>query len=83
MKKGIFVNDSAFWNWRKELAMNTIKKRTVTIKLLDDEGKATMQWHLNSARPIKITSTDLKATGNEVAIESLELAHEGITLSES
>jgi len=34
----------------------------------------------NNALPRKITGTDLKAEGNEVAIESIEIAHEGLTI---
>ena len=53
---------------------------TVTISLLDEEGKATMVWKLANAWPTKISGTDLKADGNEVAVETLEIAHEGLTI---
>ena len=79
MKRGVFVNDNAFWNWHKEISMNTIKRRTVLIKLLDEYGAVTMQWQLNNAWPTKITSTDLKSDGNEIAIDTLELAYEQLT----
>lgn len=39
MKRGVFPNDNAFWNWHAEISMNTIKRRTVLIKLLDEDGK--------------------------------------------
>ena len=81
MKRGVFVNDNTFWNWHAEIAMNTIKRRTVTIRLLDESGKATMQWTLNDAWPTKITSTDLKSDGNEVAVDTLEIAHNGLIIS--
>lgn len=82
MKRGVFVNDNAFWNWHSEISMNTIKRRTVLIKLLDENGAVTMQWQLNNAWPTKITSTDLKSDGNEVAIDTLELAYEQLTISD-
>ena len=81
MKRGIFVNDNTFWNWHQEIAMNTIKRRTVLIKLLDEKGAVTMQWTLNNAWPTKITSTDLKSDGNEVAVDTLEIAHEQLIIS--
>ena len=81
LKRGVFVNDNTFWNWYKEISMNTIKRRTVIIKLLDENGKTTMQWQLNNAWPTKITSTDLKSDGNEVAVDSLELAHEQLIIT--
>ncbi|MES2379596.1 MAG: phage tail protein [Bacteroidota bacterium] len=81
MKRGVFVNDNTFWNWHNEIMMNTIKRRTVLIKLLDETGNATMQWQLNNAWPTKITSTDLKSDGNEVAVDTLEIAHEQLIIS--
>ena len=80
-KKGIFVNDNTFWNWYQEIAMNIIKRRTVLIKLLDEKGAVTMQWTLNNAWPTKITSADLKSDGNEVAVDTLEIAHEQLIVS--
>ena len=68
MKRGVFVNDNTFWDWHKQISMNTITRRTVIIKLLDELGDVTMQWTLNNAWPTKITSTDLKSDGNEVAV---------------
>ncbi len=81
MKRGVFVNDNTFWNWHKEIGMNTIKRRTVLIKLLDEAGDVTMQWELHNAWPTKITSTDLKSDGNEVAVDTIEIAYEQITIT--
>jgi phage tail-like protein len=81
LRKGIFVNDAKFWAWYNEIKMNTTKRRTVAINLLDDTGTPKMVWTLNNAFPTKITGTDLKAEGNDVAIESLELVYETIELS--
>jgi phage tail-like protein len=81
MKRGVFVNDNTFWKWHAEIQMNTIKRRTVLIKLLDENGSVTMQWQLNNAWPTKITSTDLKSDGNEVAIDTLEIAHEQLIIT--
>ncbi|WP_316828540.1 phage tail protein [Pedobacter miscanthi] len=81
MKRGIFVNDNVFWNWHAEIKMNLIKRRTILIKLLDEAGNVTMQWQLDNAWPTKISSTDLKSEGNEVAIDTLEIAHEQLTIT--
>ncbi|WP_029283856.1 phage tail protein [Pedobacter sp. R20-19] len=81
MKRGIFANDNTFWNWHAEMKMNTIKRRTILIKLLDEGGNITMQWSLSNAWPTKITSTDLKSDGNEVAIDTIEIAHEQLTIT--
>jgi len=81
MKRGVFVNDNTFWNWRSQIQMNTIARVTVVIKLLDENGDVTMQWQLLNAWPTKITSTDLKSDGNEVAIDTLEIAHEQLIIT--
>ena len=83
MKKGVFKGDNKFWDWFKQIKMNTIKRLPVTISLLDEGGKATMVWTLTNAWPTKITGTDLKSEGNEVAIESIEIVHEGLTIANS
>jgi phage tail-like protein len=81
MRKGIFTGDAKFWTWYNEIKYNTIKRRTVVIKLLDETGAPKMTWTLNNAWPTKITGTDLKSEGNEVAIESVEIAYETLTVA--
>lgn len=81
MKRGVFVNDNIFWDWHAQITMNTIERRTVLIRLLDENGDATMQWQLDNAWPTKITSTDLKSDGNEVAVDTIEIAHEKLTIT--
>ncbi|WP_075342972.1 phage tail protein [Tenacibaculum agarivorans] len=83
LKKGVFVKDNNFWKWYDAIKMNTIKRETVVIKLLDESGSPTMTWTLTNAWPTKITGTDLKSEANEVAVETLELAHEGLTIANS
>ena len=80
LKKGIFVNDNAFWDWYDQIEMNTIKRVPITIKLLDQEGNNTMVWKLKNAWPTKIQGTDLKSDANEVAVESIEIVHEGLMI---
>ena len=81
MKKGIFVNDNNLWKWFEAIKMNTIKREKVTIQLLDEAGSPTMTWTLTNAWPTKITGTDLNSDANEVAVETLELAHEGLSIT--
>lgn len=80
MKKGIFKSDNKFWVWFEKIKMNTIKRVPITISLLDEAGEPTMVWTLANAWPTKITGTDLKSDSNDVAIESIEIAHEGIEI---
>ena len=80
LKKGVFVKDNKFWDWFAERKLNLIKRRAITIRLMDQDGKPTMTWTLKNAWPTKITSTDLKSDGNEVAVESIEIAHEDVII---
>lgn len=80
MKRGIFTADNLFWDWYSKITMNTIKRETVIIKLLDENNKAQVTWTLHNAWPTKITATDLKSDANEVAIDSIEIAHEKLTI---
>jgi phage tail-like protein len=81
MKKGVFKSDNKFWDWFNEIKMNAIKRKPVTISLLDEDGAPTMVWTLANAWPTKITGTDLKATGNEVAVETIVISHEGLSIA--
>lgn len=80
MKKGVFKSDNKFWDWFNQIKMNTITRKPVTISLLDETGAPTMVWTLANAWPSKITGTDLKSDGNEAAIETIEIVHEGLTI---
>jgi phage tail-like protein len=81
LKKGVFAKDNKFWAWYSTIKMNTMARQTIVIKLLDEAGAPTMTWTLTNAWPTKIQSTDLKADGNEVAIESIELAYETLVIA--
>ena len=79
LKKGVLEQDSVFWDWFREIQLNTIQRRTITICLLDENGAARMTWTLTNAFPVKMVSTDLKSDANEVAIETLEIAYETLS----
>ena len=82
LKKGIFKGDDDQWK-NFNAIKNTTKKTTVVISLLDESNAVAMSWNLTNAFPTKITATDMKADSNEVAIETMELAHEGLEISNS
>lgn len=80
LKRGTFKGDNQFYEWFNTVALNTIERRDLTLSLLNENHEPVIVWKVKNAWPAKITSTDLKSDGNEVAIESLELAHEGLTI---
>jgi len=80
LKKGMFLGDKNLWDKYNLIAMNTYKRATITISLLDEKQAVAMSWTLTNAFPVKVTVSDMKSDGNEIAIDSLELAHEGLTI---
>ena len=80
MKKGVFKSDNQYWDWYNKIKLNTIERIPITISLLDETNSPTMTWKVKNAWPSKISGTDLKSDGNEVAVESIEIVHEGITI---
>jgi phage tail-like protein len=81
LKKGVFQKDTFFWQWYSKIQMNTIERSTVVINLLDVSRNSIMTWTLNNAFPVKVTGSELNAEGNEVAIESVEIAYETLVIS--
>ncbi|MGN7784011.1 phage tail protein [Niabella sp. 22666] len=80
LKRGTFLNDNEFYAWFNTVQMTKIERRDITISLLNESHEPVMVWKVKNAFPVKVQSTDLKADGNEVAIETLELAHEGLKI---
>lgn len=80
LKRGIVKGDNEFYDWIKTIKPNQVERRDITISLLDEEHNPVVTWQVKKAWPVKLESPFLKADASEVAIESLELAHEGITI---
>ena len=80
LKRGTFATDNEFFTWWNTVKLNTIERRDITISLLNEEHEPVVTWKVKNAWPAKVQSTDLKADGNEVAIESMEIVHEGLTI---
>ena len=81
LKKGVFQDEKGFRALYGSLAQNTIKRQTIVIELLDEVGASTMKWTLGNAFPTKITSTGMKTDGDEVAVETIELAFETLAMN--
>ncbi|MGB5818622.1 MAG: phage tail protein [Saonia sp.] len=81
LKRGICAGNIDLYNWFNNTGQPNIERRDLTITMLNDEGEPVFVWSITQAWPIKCDGPGLNATGNEIAIEALELAHEGITQS--
>lgn len=78
LKRGV-TESQVFVAWMKDIQDGKVPRKTVVITLMDDEMNEVASWQLEKAWPTKYTGTDMNATSNEVAIESLELVTEGVT----
>jgi len=80
LKRGIVKGDNQFFKWLSTVKLNTVERRDLIVNLLNEEHQPVMVWKIMRAFPVKVEGPGLKASGNEVAIESIELAHEGLEL---
>jgi phage tail-like protein len=78
-KRGKFERDFDFNTWFEEVSDDRAgKRRDVTIRLLNEKHNPVAAWTALRCFPTKVTAPDLKSDANEVAIESLEIVHEGV-----
>lgn len=70
----------SLWEWFKETRDGNLSRRNVTVTLLDETRNPVQTWRFRDAWPVKYVTSDLNAQGNEVVIETLELAHEGLEI---
>jgi phage tail-like protein len=81
LKKGIMQSDNKFFEWiNSGMKLSKVDRKDLTISLLNEKREPVMTWKVSRAFPVKLEGPQLKATGNEVAIESIEIAHEGLVL---
>jgi phage tail-like protein len=78
LKQGI-TDDMDMWKWRKLIEDGKIDeaRKNGSIVLFSHAGAEIARWDFKNAWPSKINGPSVNATSNEVAIEELELAHEG------
>lgn len=77
-KRG-YTKDDTFWKWYANIANGKNDRRNGSVVLRNEAHKDVMRWNFENAWINKIEGPALKAAGNEVAIESMELVHEGLT----
>lgn len=72
------TDDASLWEWRKTVMDGVVERKNGSIVLLDDTGSEKVRWNFRDGWPTKWTGPSFNATGNEVAIETLEIVHEGL-----
>ena len=79
LKRG-YTQDKSLWRWYGNIVNGQPDRRDVTIVLLNEARQPVLRWHAESAWINKIEGPSLKAAANEIAMESGELIHEGLTI---
>ena len=78
LKKGI-TDATALWSWYCNVMQGTIERKNLSIVLMDSAGNEQRRWNFLRAYPVKWTGPDLRAATAEVAAETVELAHDGLS----
>jgi len=81
LKRG-YTTNRELWNWYRNITNGIADKRNGSIFLQDELHNDVMQWDFVNAWVKKIDGPSFNATGNEVAIETVELVHEGVSLAD-
>lgn len=77
LKRGLTDVDTLI-RWHQQVTQGTVQRFNGSIVLLDISGQERWRWNFLQAYPVKWTGPNLRATAAEVALETLELAHNGI-----
>ena len=80
LRRGI-DQDLSLWNWFRAVRDGDLDRRNVSIILLDAARMEVRRWAVQRAWPVAYTSSPLQARGNDVVIETLELACEGVEVA--
>lgn len=81
LKKGMFKSDNQFWEWYNEVKSGNPPTGNMIVYLMDESGSPTMSWTLNNASASRISLADQSLEGNEVAVASINIRHQGIFIN--
>lgn len=77
LKRGLV--DAQIWSWHHDVILGLITRKTISVILLDDASSEVWRWVCEQAFPSKWSGIELDATANNVATESIEFVHHGLT----
>lgn len=78
LRHGLTAN-SELWNWHADAVAGRFRRRNGTILLLDERQVPVMWWNFRNGLPVSWTGPDFQAAADQVGVESLEIAHEGLS----
>lgn len=81
LKRGV-TGDTALWAWMQRCNSGDYQRADVTIKLLDEQREVVMVWKVRNALPSRLSGPVMRANASEIAIETLEICHDGLSLDD-
>ena len=79
LKRGITL-DHSLWDWIRKVVEGTVQRASMAIILLDEQRQPVLRWKVKQAWPRKWNGPTLNAKSSDIAIESLEITHEGLEI---
>jgi len=79
LKRG-FTKDENIFKWRKTVLDGRTERHSGSITLRNEGHKDVMRWTFREAWPRKLDGPTFNAKNNEVAIETLEIVVEDLTV---
>jgi phage tail-like protein len=85
LRKGLVRGDSiaTLYNWISTIRINQIQKKDIYVRLMDEAGNAVVSWKVLNAFPTKLDAPSFDANSNDVAVESMELMADRVTIEEA
>lgn len=77
LKRGLA--STTLWDWHQQVINGEVLRRTINIVLLNDSGQEAWRWICVGAFPAKWTGADLDATASQIAAETVEFVHHGLS----
>ena len=85
LKKGVVRGSSVatLFNWISSVQINQVEKKDIFVRLCDENGDAVIRWKVTNAFPTKLEAPGFDANSNDVAVESMELMGDGVSVEEA
>lgn len=77
LKRGVTSSDN-LWSWYEKVTEGTIQRKNGSIILLEQNGVELWRWNFYNAYPVKWVGPELNSVSSEIAVETLEITHQGL-----
>lgn len=80
LKRGLTDAD-VLWRWHRDVTLGKVERKSGSVKLRDSTGEVKIRWDFRGAYPVRWTGPEFSAGKAEVAVETLELVHNGLRMN--